>query len=157
VENTQEPKRPLGDQALSDWRVAELNDARGDLATLANRLWAGNGAGVIASTTLLLQESHGDKAWFWSPFLFLLGLVCLGVGSVLGLIYRRRLMDRLEKQDDMLGTLVSDIHGLSDRAGLTLRNPYTSSAVISAALFISGVIVSGFLVYSSIIVSYRYR
>ena len=138
-----EPSRPFGAALLDRERADLLGRVREEYAAITNRLWAGNGAGAIATITLLAGATKRGFPtpgwWLAAPTAFVLALVALSVGSAWRLLRLGGKARRLEPIDGVLEKPVTDIESGSQEAGLRWSDPRTLTGVIASVLLVVGV------------------
>ena len=146
-----EPQRPFGARALEDWRGRRLTQARTEYSDFMNRLWAGNGAGAIASVSLIADAAHHGKVapiwWLASPTAFMLGLLSLCAGSVIRLVDLRAIVRDLEDAQGIMDVHMNSIRRPSHDAGLHWADPRTVCGGLSALLFVTGVLIGLAAIY----------
>lgn len=150
MEEPQEPL-PFGYQAVKDWRAVRLEEARREYADLMNRLWAGNGAGAVATISLIAQAGHYGTDipswWFWSPACFMAGLFALCVGSAIRLWDLKGIVQDLEKAKGLFDLKMDTFRTPSHHAGLHLGDPRTIAGIVASLMFVFGLVICGSAIY----------
>lgn len=110
-----------------------------------NTLWAGNGTASLAMLgAISATHKNGviDK-WTLLPLaLFLAGLICMCVGSLVTLLRESAAIMRMQTVSEMLDFQGREVQSPIERAGFTLRNWRTLMAVFACGFFIAGCIVA---------------
>jgi hypothetical protein len=113
-----------------------------------NTLWAGNGTACLAVLGAISATSKNgviDK-WTLVPlFFFMLGLICMCIGSLVTLFRESAAINRMQTVSDILDFQAQDVQSPIEWAGLTLRNWRTSMALFAGVFFIAGCL-AGFLI-----------
>jgi hypothetical protein len=127
---------PLGN-CIDEYLQSRLGRADRIYSHAINSLWIGNGGAAVATLSFIASISRQGQQvtdLFVPLGIFVLGLICMGTGSLSALLGEIRSIKRLEK-----GTLsLDDIQSDSVQAGLTLRNWQMRMALIAGFLFVVG-------------------
>jgi hypothetical protein len=117
-----------------------------------NTLWAGNGTAslaVLGAISATLKNGVIDKRTLLPLALFLAGLICMCVGSLLTLLRESAAIKRMQTVSTMLDFQGRDVQSPVERAGLTFRNWRTLMALFAGGFFIAGYIVGfGLLLFA---------
>ncbi|WP_430422083.1 hypothetical protein [Phenylobacterium sp.] len=153
--NEDDEHEPLGAQAVQDMQRAELEEARRDYNDIVNRLWAGNGAGLIASLTLVVQainKSHATPSWgMFSPAAFMLAILALGLGGLVRLVTLARRVKDLQSARDILEVPIRTILHPLDRAELTWWSPRSLSALVATGMFMLGTVIGVLAIFVAVV------
>jgi hypothetical protein len=113
-------------------------------ADALSRLWLGNGAGALAALSAMGAAAsarlHLHKWFIMCPGAFVLGLVLLGIGTLVTLVHEARWLNAHEEADGLLDLRVAFIQRPTHEMGLAWLNPRTLLAVGSAIAYLVGVI-----------------
>jgi hypothetical protein len=116
-----------------------------------NTLWAGNGTASLAVLAAISATSKNgviDKRTLIPLFLFMSGLICMCIGSLVTQFRESAAINRMQTVSTMLDFQVQDTQSPVERSGLTLRNWRTLMALFAGGFFILGCI-AGFLILLS--------
>ncbi len=117
-----------------------------------NTLWAGNGTASLAVLGAISATSKNgviDKRTLLPLALFLAGLICMCVGSLVTLLRESAAIKRMQAVSTMLDFQGRDVQSPVERAGLTFRNWRTLMALFAGGFFIAGCIVGfGLLLFA---------
>jgi len=95
---------------IRQWTIDAASDTRAEVTSTVNRLWAGNGAGLISALSLLAATARDGHPvplwWFICPGAFVVGVGALGASNVLTI---RRLTKRLHSLEGTNGLMDAKI------------------------------------------------
>jgi hypothetical protein len=113
--------------------------------TLAS-LWLGNGAAALAALSsigAISRQGQFPSQLLWPLWLFVLGLVSMGVGAFAALVSEVRSVHSMlhANATSALDFKITDIQSPVEQAGRTFDDWRTRMALLSAIFFVSGCIV----------------
>jgi len=103
-------------------------------------LWIGNAGAALATLTFIggaLQKGKFPNGLLLPLWLFVLGVISMGLGSAIALMKEAKALDRLQRATSYLDMRVDDTKTATELAGLTC-DWRTMMAVLSAAFFVLG-------------------
>ncbi len=110
-----------------------------------NGIWIANGGASLATLSFTATTIHELRSHMGlllcAIVCFVLGLVSMAIGTVWWLIKERRwlaYMDKHEPPFSVLDVPAGLAKSPTERAGLSLKDPRTTAAVISGTLFVIG-------------------
>lgn len=104
-------------------------------------LWVANGGATLAALSFIgavYKPPEFSRALLLPLWCFVLALISMGIGTGCWLVRARKAIRAREDSLSILDLSPDLIMRPSEAAGLTLRDPRTVSAVVSAALFVLG-------------------
>jgi hypothetical protein len=113
-----------------------------------NTLWAGNGTACLAVLGAISATSKNgviDKRTLVPLFLFMSGLICMCIGSLVTLFGESAAINRMQAVSNMLDFQGQDVQSPIEWSGLTFRNWRTLMALFAGGFFIAGCL-AGFLI-----------
>jgi hypothetical protein len=140
--NDETSERRLRDQELvSEFVQDRLGPAQAIYQQSLTSLWLGNGA--AAGTVLTFVGATWKDGRFPHQLLlpltsFVLGLISMGVGTLVYLATERSVVSQMERSDSWLAFHVSDAKSPTEKAGLTFKDWRTRMAILSVGLFVLG-------------------
>lgn len=126
-----------------------LTRARKSYEQIINRLWAGNGAGVLSALAAIGSGKASGTATFVALCAFSLGLALLAVMAVYSLAFLTRVIRDLEKAEFVLDRRCDYVRRPSEDIGLAIFDLRTIMGFLSATMFVVGAI-CGLLVAASV-------
>lgn len=139
---------PFGGRAV-DWMLRERMGRATRLYRQAlNHLWLGNAGAAIATLGFLggtWRQAAPEKTLLWPLGFFVLGLICMGLGSLVALVREGRSISDLQDADSILDIKVRSIESPRESVGLDLGNWQSRLAILSGVLFVVGCVVGFFL------------
>jgi hypothetical protein len=110
-------------------------------AQIFTTLWAGNGAASLACLSFIgVAPKNGSfpHLFLWPLWFFVLGLISMGVGTIMWLVRQREMIRPMETSTSLLDIAINSVQRPSEEKGLSLRDWRTRGAVVAAACFILG-------------------
>jgi hypothetical protein len=139
---TSDPMPEFGGEELTKWRVRLLEQTSASYNRILNRLWIRNGAGVVATFTLICDISKDGR---YSPhqylqplFFFTLGIALLAIGAVIDLVQDAAALRDMENASSILELVIGHARRPSERAGLSFLNWQTRMAAAAAVAMSCG-------------------
>jgi len=119
-----------------------LNDIRPAYAQALTQLWLGNAGGAVTVLSFVGATARSGvfpHMLLWPLWLFVLGLISMGVGAGLWLFSERHQVRRMEEANSLLDVTIEDgVMRPTQLAGLTLKDWRTRAAILSAVFFVAG-------------------
>lgn len=138
-------ERQYEEQALVDEFVkGRLEGAERAYSQGLTSLWLGNGAAALAVLGLIgatWREGKFPHQVLCPLSCFVLGLVSLGIGTGLYLWTEGAIVNSMETATSWRQFPAFKSKSPTARAGLTLKDPRTIAAMLSAVLFVAGCVV----------------
>jgi hypothetical protein len=107
-------------------------------------LWLGNGGASIAVLSFIgasWKNGNFPRQALWPLTFFVVGLISMGIGTVVYLFTEGRLIRSVEPATDLLRIPSASVKRPTEKAGLTFKDWRTRMAILSAGLFVVGCIV----------------
>ena len=109
-----------------------------------NSIWIANAGASVAALSFIGATFHEERSHLTllsTLVCFVSGLISMGIGTVVWLIKERRWLAYMDKHEPPYAIPDVPAHlakSPTERAGLSLKDPRTTSALISGALFVIG-------------------
>ena len=109
-----------------------------------NSIWIANAGASLATLSFIgatIHDARPHLCLLLTPCFFVIGLISMGIGTVWWLIEERSWLAYMDKHEPPLAILdvpATLAKSPTARAGLSLKDPRTTSALISGALFVLG-------------------
>jgi hypothetical protein len=121
-----------------------LKSAELDYRQALTSLWLGNGAASLAVLSFIgaaWRDGKFPHQLLWPLSSFVLGLISMGVGTSIYLWGEGRSTRFMERQPSVLCFRMDDAKSPSEKTGLTIKDPRTKAALLSAGMFVLGCVI----------------
>lgn len=141
IEDELSERQARDEAAVSRLVWARLNGVERLYRQGLTSLWLGNGAAAVAVLSFIVSASRDGKfpGWLlWPLTCFVLGLVAMGLGTIIYLWSEGLAIRSMEEARSLLGIKTGQAKRPTESAGLSLRDVRTVMGIISAVLFVAG-------------------
>jgi len=143
---SEEPKEPFGASYLEAIQKGRLEIAKSTHNQILDKLWISNGAGaaaVFARAGDAIKDAHSNSHQYLGPLTcFIVGAIFPIIGSTIALVIEKTRIYEMESANSLLDLRIDRAKRPTAQAGLTLWDPRTLSAIISALLLVAGGVLS---------------
>ena len=137
-----EPPEPFGATYLGEWRAQRLQAAKSIYDQILDKLWLSNGAGAAAVFTRagdLIKDTHSaTPQYLWPLGFFVAGAVLPILGNAIALFGETFIIYEMESARGILELKAGHAKRPSKQASLTLKDPRTITALLSACCLVIG-------------------
>jgi hypothetical protein len=133
-------------------RAQAFVDSRAELAEkifsqAINSLWLGNSGAALATLSFIgaaWKDGGFPRALLWPLGFFILGVISMGVGTLVALLRERGVVERNQKAQSLLDIFTRDVQSPLERVGLSRGDWRMRLALCSGVCFVVGCVV-GFI------------
>jgi len=133
-----EDSGPFGREVVVEILQRRLQVAASSYEQIINRLWAGNGAGVVATLAAIGTGKASSAVVFVVLLMFTVGIMLLAIMAICSLFQLASELRTLERIDSVLQMPMNLLRKPSEDIGLSIYDCRAIIAGLSALMFLAG-------------------